>query len=151
MDLDVSLMSTNVAMNLVEMEAHVKMVSMNTFVNVDLVTRVDSVKERLMNVNLIHANTVVPATDTSIPILAHALKVLQAETVKKISTTASWHHAKMAVTASMESMGFLVSANLHIQEDTVTSRWIHAVPTLVTMMLLVHLLLIIETFSAHAH
>ena len=76
----------NVVMILVEMEGHAKMVSTNTFVNVDLVMRVVSVKERSMNANPILVSTEVPATDTLIHIHAHAWKVLLVATVRKIST-----------------------------------------------------------------
>lgn len=48
----------------------------------------------------------------------------------------------------MELMDSHVSANPHLQEELVTWRWILATLILATMMLLVHPLPIIETFSA---
>lgn len=48
----------------------------------------------------------------------------------------------------MELMDSHVSANPHLQEEPVTWRWILAALILATMMLLVHPLPIIETFSA---
>ena len=76
-------------MILAETEVHVKMASTNTSANVDLDMRDVNVKARSMNANPILVNMAVPATDILTLIHAHAWKVLQVVTVRKISTIAS--------------------------------------------------------------
>ena len=76
-------------MNHVEMVEHVKMDLTSIYVNVDLVTKVVNVKEKLMNANPTLVNMEELAIDTSTPIHARAPRDLLEEIVKRTSTIAN--------------------------------------------------------------
>jgi hypothetical protein len=76
-----------------------------------------------------------PVIDISILTRVHAQKDLQVEIVKKTSTIANSHPAKMEVTVLMASMASPVFVSLHLREEPVRMKWtlaalIHATTTL---------------------
>ena len=90
-----------------------------------------------------------PVIDISILTRVHAQKDLQVEIVKKTSTIANSHPAKMEGTVLMASMASLVFVSLHSREEPVRMKWTLAALTHVTMMLRVPLPQIIEISFAH--
>ena len=76
-------------MNHVEMVEHVKMDLTSIYVNVDLVTKVVNVKEKLMNANPTLVNMEELAIVISTLTLAHALRDSREEIVRRTSTIAS--------------------------------------------------------------
>ena len=87
--------------------------------------------------------------DISILTRVHAQKDLQVEIVKKTSTIANSHPAKMEGTVLMASMASLVFVSLHSREEPVRMKWTRAALIHVTMMLRVPLPQIIEISFAH--
>ena len=90
-----------------------------------------------------------PVIDILILTRVHAQKDLQVEIVKKTSTIANSHPAKMEGTVLMASMASLVFVSLHSREEPVRMKWTLAALVHVTTMLRVPHPQIIEISFAH--